>query len=420
MTINSIRGFRDIAPPDIFIWEAVEKEAIKLFKSFSFKPIYLPIIENTELFTRSIGDVTDIVEKEMYTFPDVRKGSLSLRPEATASVVRFYIQKKLFASDPIQKLYTIGPMFRRERPQKGRFRQFYQINAEVFGIESPYMDALLIFILNKFFKRVGIENLKTKINSLGCANCRPKFNKTLFDYIKNQRDNLCGDCKKRVEQNPLRVLDCKNEDCRKIVSKVPSIIDFLCEECKIHYEEFKNNLIDQKIEFIEDKNLVRGLDYYTKTIFEIQTEELGAQNSIAGGGRYDALIEMLGGKKTPAIGFAIGLDRVCEIISTLQKVDEAIDVYIIALDRESRKKGYDFFLQLGSKNIKVDIDFEEKSLKSFMKKANKLNAKNVIIIGEEELKEKKVILRDMNSKEQLKIDFDEVAYKVEQEICKKK
>ena len=408
MTINSIRGFRDIAKPDIAIWQRVEIEAKKILESFSFKEIRLPIIEKAELFSKSIGEITDIVGKEMYTFPDRKGDLLSLRPEATAGTVRHYIQKKLFVNEPIQKFYTIGPMFRRERPQKGRYRQFYQINAEVFGIESPYIDTLLISMLIELFNKFDIKGLEIKINSLGCSACKPNFNKKLLENIKDKKENLCKDCKTRAYKNPLRVLDCKNPNCQKVLDKTPSIIDFLCENCKNHYNNFKERLKNQNISFSEDKNLVRGLDYYTKTIFEIQTKELGAQSAIAGGGRYDGLIEMLGGKNQPAIGFAIGLDRVCEIISQKEKTIDVVDYYLIALDEKSQKKAFDIFIALGKKNIKVEMDFEKRSLKSFMKKADKLNAKKVIIIGENELKEGKAIVRDMTTKKQTNIIFNKI------------
>ena len=406
-TINSIRGFRDIISPEIEIWQNVEMEAKKIFESFCFKEIRLPIVEKTELFTRSIGGTTDIVEKEMYSFKP-SKDMLSLRPEATASIVRYYIQKKLYANTPIQKFYTIGPMFRRERPQKGRYRQFYQINAEVFGIKSPFIDALLIFILIKLFERLSITGLETKINSLGCNICKPKFNEALLESIKDKKDSLCENCKRRSEKNPLRILDCKSSHCKKTLSFVPSISDFLCDKCTSHFELVKSYLQKQNINYVEDKNLVRGLDYYTRTIFEVQTNDLGAQNAVAGGGRYDGLTEMLGGTKTPAIGFAIGLDRLCEILSMQEKKENDLDVYVIALDEKSRNYAFDIFCKIGKKNIKVDMEFSQKSLKSSMKKADKQNAKFVLIIGEKERTSNQAILRNMKTKKQLNLNYDDI------------
>ncbi|MDL1962906.1 MAG: histidine--tRNA ligase, partial [Deltaproteobacteria bacterium] len=307
--IQLIRGFKDILPGEVEIWQNIEKTARSLFEDFGFKEIRLPILERTELFARSIGEDTDIVEKEMYTFPD-RKGDLiTLRPEATASVVRSYIQHKMYAKDPVQKFYSIGPMFRRERPQKGRYRQFYQINAEVFGIDSPFIDAQLIFLAVKLFYMLEVTDAKPHINSLGCPQCRPNFKKSLSAFLSSATEKLCGDCLKRSKKNPLRALDCKNSSCREAMVDAPAIIDYLCPECSQHFETVKYALEKLKIPFVIDKHLVRGLDYYTRTTFEIQTGLLGAQNAVAGGGRYDGLVKTLGGDDQPATGFAIGLDR---------------------------------------------------------------------------------------------------------------
>ncbi len=400
-----IRGFRDILPEDIKLWQKVEKEAKKLFEDFGFNEIRLPILEKTEVFARSIGEATDIVEKEMYTFSDRKGDKLTLRPEATASMVRAYIQHKIYAADPVRKFYTIGPMFRRERPQKGRYRQFYQIDAEIFGVESAYIDANLIFLLNELFERLGLSELKAHINSLGCPNCRPDFQKALLNLLESKKEKLCKDCIRRTDSNPLRTLDCKVPQCREALKDAPTTLDFLCKECQDHFAIVKKSLEQQNIKFIEDKTLVRGLDYYTRTAFEIQTSSLGAQSAVAGGGRYDLLVKEMGGPDIPAIGFAIGFDRLVQVMEALdKKVDEQLlDLFIIALGDSAMGKGYNWSTDLNLKGIRCEIDYRGKSLKALMKRADKLGAKHVLIAGEKEIKENALVLRDMNTREQITI-----------------
>ncbi|MCP3898454.1 MAG: histidine--tRNA ligase, partial [Desulfobacteraceae bacterium] len=397
-----IRGFRDILPEDIQLWQKVEKEAKKLFEDFGFNEIRLPILEKTQVFARSIGEATDIVEKEMYTFPDRKGDKLTLRPEATASMVRAYVQHKMYAADPVRKFYTIGPMFRRERPQKGRYRQFYQIDAEIFGVESAYVDANLIFLLNELFERLGLSDLKAHINSLGCPKCRPDFQKALLNLLKSKKEDLCKDCIRRTGSNPLRTLDCKVPQCRKALKDAPTTLDFLCKDCQDHFEIVKKSLKQQKIEFIEDKTLVRGLDYYTRTAFEIQTSSLGAQSAVAGGGRYDLLVKEMGGPDIPAIGFAIGFDRLVQVMEALdKKVDQQLlDLFIIALGDTALEKGYHWSTDLNLKDIRCEIDYRGKSLKALMKRADKLDAKHVLIAGEKEINENALVLRNMNTREQ--------------------
>jgi histidyl-tRNA synthetase len=407
MTIQLIKGFKDILPGEVELWQHIEKSAKKLLSDFGFSEIRIPIMEKTNLFKRSIGENTDIVEKEMYTFEDKKGSSITLRPEATASVVRSYIQHKMYAKGDITKLYTIGPMFRRERPQKGRYRQFHQINAEIFGEASSFIDAQLIIILYRFMSILGIDDAKTHINSLGCPVCRPDFMENLKSFIENIEDKLCADCKRRAHKNPLRVLDCKVPSCKELLSKAPAISDFLCKECFDHFDIVKNFLNDEGVPFIIDKRLVRGLDYYTKTTFEIQTGALGAQNAIAGGGRYDGLVKILGGPDTHAAGFAIGFERVAEILS-LKNPDytKKPDIFIAALGEEPIKKAFSWHNALSINGIKTHMNFSVKSLKSLMKTANKMNARFVIIAGEDELVKKAVILRNMKTKEQIDIKID--------------
>ncbi len=406
--MQTIRGFRDILPEHIPLWQQVEKEAKFLFESFGFKEIRIPILEKTELFARSIGEVTDIVEKEMYTFADRKGDKLTLRPEATASIVRSYIQHKMYAADPIRKFFMIGPMFRIERPQKGRYRQFYQIDAEIFGIESGLIDAQLIFLLNELFKRLGLTGLSAHINSLGCPECRPSFQKALLGFIESKKDKLCKNCLRRMDKNPLRILDCKVTDCKKALQDAPATLDHLCKNCEDHFNTVKTTLEQQGVDFIVDKSLVRGLDYYTRTAWEIQTTSLGAQSAVAGGGRYDGLVKELGGPQTPAIGFAIGFDRLVEVMEQLDKssVAKPLDLFIVSLNDTAMKKGYLWSCELNQVGVRTEMDFRGKSLKALMKRANKLNARYVVIAGENELMENTVILRNMNTKKQVSLSLE--------------
>ncbi len=407
--IQLIKGFKDILPGEAELWQQIEKTACSLLEDFSFKEIRIPIMERTELFARSIGEDTDIVEKEMYTFPD-RKGELiTLRPEATASVMRSYIQHKLYAKDPVQKFYTIGPMFRRERPQKGRYRQFYQINAEIIGVDSPMADVELIFLLVTLFSRLSVSDVEVLINSLGCPECRPKFKATLTDFLTSSTENLCSDCVRRINRNPLRVLDCKVPACRKAMTDAPSILDYLCPACSQDFETVKTALEGLKIPFTVDKQLVRGLDYYTRTTFEMQTGSLGAQSAVAGGGRYDGLVKALGGPDIPGTGFAIGFDRLAEITG-LNSADyiKAPDIFLAALGEKSQSLAFIWKCALGLEGVKAEMDFGDRSLKSQMKYADRLGAKHVLIIGDSEIKEGAVILRDMTTKAQVSIPIEEV------------
>jgi histidyl-tRNA synthetase len=403
--MQTIRGFRDILPEQIGLWQTVERHAVALFDAFGYKEIRIPVLETTQLFARSIGEATDIVEKEMYTFADRKGDKLTLRPEATASIVRSYIQHKMYATDPVRKFFLVGPMFRRERPQKGRYRQFYQIDAEVFGVESAYIDSELIFLLHELFKRLGLTGLTAHINSLGCPACRPAFQKELLNLLESKKETLCDNCKSRMHKNPLRTLDCKVESCRKALENAPSTIDHLCDDCTDHFNTVKQTLSQQGVDYIVDKTLVRGLDYYTRTAWEIQTTSLGAQSAVAGGGRYDNLVKELGGPPTPAIGFAIGFDRLVEVLEQIREKQEdpAVDLFIVCLGKAAMDKGYHWSCDLNQAGIRTDIDFRGKSMKALMKRANKLNARYVLIAGDNELDQNAVILRNMETKAQVNI-----------------
>ena len=403
--IQTIRGFRDILPEETPLWQKIETTAIEIFRNFGFREIRIPIMEKTDLFARSIGEATDIVEKEMYTFPDRKGDKLTLRPEATASIVRSYIQHKMYATDPVRKLFTIGPMFRRERPQKGRYRQFYQIDAEVFGIASPYIDAQLILILNELFKQLGLSGLTAHVNSLGCPQCRPRYQQELIAFLSDKKENLCDNCRRRMDQNPLRVLDCKVPSCHEALEGAPSTLDHLCTACRTHFDTVQKTLKTQQVDFTIDTALVRGLDYYSRTAFEIQTTALGAQSAVAGGGRYDALVEELGGPDMPAIGFAIGFDRLVHIMEQLDtgKSAPGPDLFIVAMGADAMAQGHLWSSQLNLKGFQTETDYSGRSLKSLMKRADKRNARYVLIAGETELESGTLVLRNMTTREQTDI-----------------
>ncbi len=415
--IQLIRGFKDILPGEVELWQEIERVARELFDDFGFKEIRIPIMERTELFKRSIGEDTDIVEKEMYTFPD-RKGDLiTLRPEATASIVRAYIQHKLFAKDPVQKFYLLGPMFRRERPQKGRYRQFYQIDAEIFGVASPLVDVQLILMLVTLFERLQVPDISAHINTLGCPQCRPGFKSALQGMLMSVSDRLCSDCVRRRDRNPLRVLDCKVPACREALEDAPSILDHLCSECQDDFAEVRNSLDKLKVPYVIDKRLVRGLDYYARTTFEIQTGALGAQSAVAGGGRYDGLVKELGGPQIPATGFAIGFDRLAEI-SGLKASDfeRKPDIFVAALGEKSQSLAFEWICRLGLSGIGAEMDFGDKSLKSQMKRADRLGASYVLLLGDKELEEGTATLRNMATKEQVALPIDGMVENIEKTV----
>ncbi len=415
--IQLIRGFKDILPGEVELWQKIERVARELFEDFGYREIRIPIMERTELFKRSIGEDTDIVEKEMYTFPD-RKGDLvTLRPEATASICRAYIQHKLYSQDPVQKYYMIGPMFRRERPQKGRYRQFYQIDAEIFGVQSGLADVQLIFLLVTLCKRLNLADVRAHINSLGCPRCRPAFKKALTDYLVSIEGNLCPDCIRRRDRNPLRVLDCKVPKCREALIGAPSLQDHLCEGCRTDFDLVMDSLNRLGVSFVIDKQLVRGLDYYTRTAFEIQTTSLGAQSAVAGGGRYDNLVKELGGPDIPATGFAIGFDRLAELVAlNSRELIQVPDVFVAALGADSQKSAFEWVCELGTGGIRVEMDYGNKSLKSQMKRADRLGARYVLIVGDDELKSGSAALRNMATKEQVSVSLDNLVDNVKAQI----
>ncbi|MDY7037050.1 MAG: histidine--tRNA ligase, partial [Thermodesulfobacteriota bacterium] len=381
MEFAAIKGFKDILPEEVGNWQRLESEARNLFRCFGFMEIKTPILERTELFSRSIGQDTDIVSKEMYSFKDSKGRGLTLRPEATASVVRAYIQNRLYEKSPVQKLFTIGPMFRHERPQKGRFRQFHQINAEIFGDPGPRSDADIIIMAVILFEKIGLTGLTLHINSLGCPQCRGRFGKALEDFLFQKTPNLCSDCRRRAVTNPLRIFDCKVETCKEVVSGAPSILDFICNDCQDHLNSLRDNLESSGVSFILNSGLVRGLDYYSRTTFEIQTERLGSQNAVAGGGRYDGLTKLLSGPDHPAIGFAVGVERVIALMEEECAPEiKKPDLFIVALGETAQKTCFNLTMELRKSGLWVEMDYGQKGLKAQMKRADRLGAIKVFIV----------------------------------------
>lgn len=411
MKYQAPRGTHDILPDESSLWQLIEETCREIFEIFNYREIRTPIFEATDVFTRSIGDSTDIVKKEMYTFLDRKGRSLTLRPEATAAVVRAGLENNLISPDNLAKLYYVGPMFRYERPQAGRQRQFHQAGVEVFGSVDPLLDAEVIQMSVKLFENLGLKDLEVEINSVGCKKCQPVFRAALQNYFKENIKHMCEDCKQRFELNPLRILDCKEAHCQPYIEKAPAPIDHLDAECKEHFDRVIGGLGDLGIRHKVNDRLVRGLDYYTKTAFEVVSKQLGAQNAVCGGGRYDDLVEEMGGKPTPAIGFAIGLERVVEILkaeSRTPKAEHGIDLFIATMGEAARKIGYDLVAQARDKGVSADIDYQGKSLKSQMKLADRIGAHFVYIIGEEEIKKRSAVLKDMKTAEQEEIAFDDL------------
>ncbi|MDR2861095.1 MAG: histidine--tRNA ligase [Syntrophobacterales bacterium] len=404
--ITAVKGFKDILPEEAHHWHQVERIVRGVFADFGFQEIHVPILEKTELFTKGIGDTTDIVEKEMYTFRDRGEDSLTLRPEATSSILRAYIEHSMFSRSSVTKLFSIGPMFRRERPQKGRYRQFHQIDVEVLGAEEPQADAELILMLVHLFKMVGLENLSLDINSLGCPECRLIFRQKVIDFLQDTHDSLCPDCQRLLVNNPLRVFDCKNDSCRRLIQDAPSILDFICEGCRCHFNQVRTCLDMFGMPYNLNTRMVRGLDYYTRTTFEITVPHMGSQNAVVGGGRYDGLIRDLGGPDIPGIGFAIGFERLMSLLQDRQESPPPPVLFIAALGSEAQAAAFKLCNRLRLEGIRVEMDYAGKSLKSQMKKADKSGSLYTLILGEREIQAGEGELRDMGSSKQRTVPLD--------------
>jgi histidyl-tRNA synthetase len=395
--IQAVRGVRDILPEESGRWAMVEQMARQVFASYGYGEIRTPMFESVELFARAVGATTDIVEKEMYVFTDRNGDALALRPEGTASVVRAFIEHGLQQSLP-WKIFYMGPMFRHERPQKGRFRQFHQIGCELFGAEGPLAEVEMLTMLMRLFNRLGLgERVTLEINSLGCPVCRPPFRDQLVAFLQQCTDQLCGLCLTRMERNPLRVLDCKRPECRHAVTTAPALVDHLCPDCATHFQTVRDHLSGVGVPFTVNPLMVRGLDYYTRTAFELTTTHLGAQNAVAAGGRYDNLVAEMGGTATPAIGFALGLERLVLLLDELSPhVPARPECYIIPLDG-CDADGILLAEQLRDAGWQAGMSLQAGSLKTRLKRADRSGARLVLMLGERERTEQVVLVRDMTS-----------------------
>ncbi len=417
MLTTAPRGTKDILPQEVGAWRYLESVLRQVSASYGFKEIRTPIFEHTELFKRGIGDATDVVEKEMYTFLDRGERSITLRPENTASAMRAYVEHKLYGEQQATKLFYIGSMFRYDRPQAGRLREFHQYGVESIASASPGADAETILLALEILNKLGLKDWELKINSVGCPKCRPQYGEKLKEYFRPHLDKLCKDCQERFNKNPLRLLDCKNDVCHAVAVGAPSLEDCLCPECAEHFAGVKKLLDAAGVPYTVDHSLVRGLDYYTKTAFEVQYPPLGAQSAVLGGGRYDGLIEQIGGPPTPGIGFAMGMERVLlalEKQNLLPSEAEGTDVFVVATGAEVFPVAFKTVAQLRHGGLKAEFDLAQGSMKSQMKKANRAQAKQVLIFGEEELARGSVILRNMATAEQKEIAVENIVKELEE------
>ncbi len=415
--IKAVKGTRDILPPSSAVWNQVERIAREVFRTYNYQEIRTPILEETALFARGVGQETDIVSKEMYTFDDRDGSSLTLRPEATASVMRAYIEHRLDQKPGLQKLYYIGPMFRRERPQKGRYRQFYQIGAEAIGSESPSVDAEVIEMVIDIIRRAGLEGFQLLINSVGDQNCRPQYVALLKEKLLEVASRLCDDCQRRVETNPLRVLDCKVPEDQAIIDALPSIQDHLCDPCRTHFNAVKSHLDDRGICYEVRPRMVRGLDYYMRTTFEIVHGSLGAQNSVLGGGRYDGLAESLGSRvPSPGIGFSIGEDRLVMSVENAGLKEDPLVIVTFIGGETTRRAATNAAAELRAEGIRIEL--AEGKLKRVFEIANKLNARVAVICGENETATGDISMKDMESQVQMQFPRELLIEKVEECLSK--
>lgn len=405
MAIRKPKGTQDFLPEQIGNWHFIEQYMRDICKTYGFNEIRTPIFEDTKLFLRGIGETTDVVQKEMYTFStgDHTDQTFTLRPENTASAVRAYLENKVYGKEGLTKWFYIGPMFRHDKPQAGRYRQFHQFGAEVLGSQSPVVDSEVICMILQLLRSFGLQDLNVEVNSVGCPNCRPTYREKLIAFFEPKKEQLCPDCQERLYKNPLRILDCKNETCKDLSVGAPEIHEHLCTECHDHFEEVKTLLDAANIQYNLNPRLVRGLDYYTKTAFEVQYTPLGAQSAVAGGGRYDGLVEQLEGPSTPAIGFAMGMERLLLALEKQNLLPEpAVDpsVFVVALGDAAKVEAFKIVQSVREHYIPCEMDGQGKSMKAQLKYANKINAKYVIILGDDELANGEAIVRFMETSEQ--------------------
>ncbi len=407
--ITKPRGTEDVLPKDSKLWQYIENTAREICDLYGYREIRTPVFEHTELFQRGVGDTTDVVQKEMYTFEDKGGRSITLKPEGTATLARSYIENSLYANPQPTKLCYIIPCFRYEKPQSGRLREFHQFGIECFGASSPSTDAEVISLAGLFLERLGLKGITLNINSIGCPVCKKDYNEKLKAYFEEYKDELCPTCLERLEKNPMRIIDCKSEICSRIAAKAPKMVDHLCEECDAHFEETKERLDNLGIKYTVNPDIVRGLDYYTKTVFEFVSDCLGAQSTVCGGGRYSGLIEQLGGKPADGIGFAAGLERLILVLKAQQgeaaELDSAPTLFVAAMGDNADKAAQKLIYELRLRGVHAEQDLCGRSLKAQMKYADKLFAKFSIVIGDNEIAENKVSIKNMTSGEAVEVEL---------------
>ena len=418
---RAIKGTNDILPEESNKWQFVESKMLETALQFGFKEIRVPVFEHTEVFLRSVGDTTDVVQKEMYTFDDKGGRSITLRPELTAGVIRSAIEKGLVNGALPQKLCYIGGCYRYEKPQAGRLREFHQFGVECVGAAAPNADAEVISLAKSVLDNIGIKNISLEINSIGCPECRKEYHKALKEYFSANAENLCDTCKDRLDRNPMRILDCKSPVCKKIAENAPVVIDFLCEDCRDHFEKVKANLEAMQIEYKVNPKIVRGLDYYTRTVFEFVSGDIGAQSTVCGGGRYDGLIGQMGGPKTPSLGFAMGIERLMMVLSAQNaELPEAptCDLFIATLGENAILKASALCRLLRDEGYKVQTDICGRGLKAQMKYADKIGAKFSLVLGDNEVESGKATLKNMSNSAEKEIALDEIVEELGEELRK--
>ena len=412
MLTKAPRGTKDITPKDAYKWNYVENKFREICSLFGYEEMRTPVFEHTELFKRSVGDTTDIVQKEMYSFTDKGGRDITLKPEGTAGVVRAFIENKLYADTQPTKLFYITPCFRYERPQAGRQRQFHQFGIEALGSDKPSLDAEVIALAVQFFTEVGLKDLAVSINSVGCPTCRAEYNARLKEYLDAKSDVLCETCLERKDKNPMRVIDCKNPTCKENLNDIPFMVDHICDDCKNHFEKLQTYLKEMDINFVVDKTIVRGLDYYKKTAFEIISNDIGSQSTVCGGGRYDGLVEQLGGPKgVSGIGFALGAERLLLTMENNNIEIEnpyATDIFIVTIGDEAKTKSFKLLKDLRTNHISAENDHLDRSVKAQFKYSDKINAKFTIVIGDDELANDTATLKNMSTSEQTTIKLSEI------------
>lgn len=412
MIISAPKGTKDVLPNQVYKWHHVEKAFAEVCRRYGFKEIRTPVFEHTELFARGVGDTTDIVEKQMYTFEDYAKRSITLKPEGTSPVVRSFIEHKQYAEVQPTKYYYDIPCFRYEKPQSGRLREFHQFGVEIFGTMNMMADSEVIALAADFLSGLGIKDVELRINSIGCPECREKHRAALRDFLNPKYNDLCDTCKGRFDRNPMRILDCKSEVCQELVQGAPVMLDYLCDDCSQAFSDLQNNLNAAGVDFIVDPGIVRGLDYYTKTAFEFVSNNIGAQGTVCGGGRYDNLIEQLGGPSVPGVGFGLGIERlllVMEANGITISEPQGVDLFVAVMGERAKAVGLGMTRELRNKGFSVEMDGLGRNIKGQLKYADRLNARYTAVIGDNELAEGKVSLKDMTSGNQIQVAIEDIA-----------